>query len=363
VVVGPNEEAIVERFGNPLTAAGHRRVIGPGLTVKWPWPIDIVYKYPTKNISELHIGYVPKKEPGHPGLLVSSEQVGGSVTAGVPVSLVVAAIPVQYRIKDLYSFKYNYNEPEKLLESICYRELTKFAASARIEVDAVEADLSESLLGAGREEAKKILTDRIQAAADEQGLGVEITFLGLQGIHPPPEVAPDFQKVVGAFQQKQAAIMKAEAERNKTLSSLAGSVEEADRLYGLAAKYQQARDENDTERMKELGGELDRAFAQAEGEIFTALRQAQSYAFEKATMARATGERFASQVKAYEASREIYVREQILSAFEETLPDVRKIVVAAGPNDTEVIIVDVTTKQTPSLYDIPGFKKKESKPK
>ncbi|MHC4343482.1 MAG: SPFH domain-containing protein [Planctomycetota bacterium] len=130
VVVGPNEEGIVERFGNPLTAAGHRRVIGPGLTVKWPWPVDIVYKYPTKNISELHIGYVPKKEHAHPELLnepllwgrthykeeyyllVSSEQVGsGSVTAGVPVSLVVAAIPVQYRIKDLYSFKYNYNEP------------------------------------------------------------------------------------------------------------------------------------------------------------------------------------------------------------------------------------------------------------
>jgi regulator of protease activity HflC (stomatin/prohibitin superfamily) len=263
----------------------------------------------------------------------------------------------------LYSFKYNYNEPEKLLESICYRELTKFAASARIEVDAVEADLSESLLGAGREEAKKILTDRIQAAADEQGLGVEITFLGLQGIHPPPEVAPDYQKVVGAFQQKQAAILKAEAERNRTLSSLAGSVEEADRLYSLAAEYQHARDQNDTERMEQLGGELDRAFAQAEGEIFSALRGAQSYAFEKATMARATGERFASQVKAYEASREIYVREQILSAFEETLPDVRKIVVAAGPNDTEVIIVDVTDIQTPSLYDIPGFKKKESNPK
>jgi hypothetical protein len=157
--------------------------------------------------------------------------------------------------------------------------------------------------------------------------------------------------------------MKAEAERNKTLSSLAGSVEEADRLYSLAAEYQQARDQNATERMEQLGGELDRAFAQAEGEIFAALRGAQSYAFEKATMARATGERFASQVKAYEASREIYVREQVLSAFEQTLPNVRKIVVAAGPNDTEVIIVDVTDIQTPSLYDIPGFKKKESNPK
>jgi membrane protease subunit HflK len=379
VVVGPNEEAIIERFGNPLTATGQKRVIGPGLTVKWPWPIDIVSKNPTKNISELHIGYVPKKGPGDKRvlnepllwdrkhyeeedyLLVGSEQVGGgSVTSGVPVSLLVAAVPVQYRIKDLYFFKYNHSEPAKLLEAICYRELTKFAASARIEVDAGEGDLGESLLGAGREEAKKMLTERIQAAADKEGLGVEIVFLGLQGIHPPVEVAPDYQKVVGAFQQKQAAILEAKAERNKTLSSLAGSVEEADRLYGLAASYQQAKDEGDNERVEQLSGELDGAFAQAKGEIFAALRGAQSYAFERATLARATGERFASQVKAYEAAKEIYVREQILAAFEEALPGVRKFVVAAEPNDTEVVIINAEEQLTPSLYDLPGFKKKES---
>lgn len=108
------------------------------------------------------------------------------------------------------------------------------------------------------------------------------------------------------------------------------------------------------------GGELDAAFAQAKGEIFSTLRRAQSSAFEKATLARATGERFASQVKAYEAAKEIYVREQILAAFEQTLPNVRKILVAAGPNDTEVIIVDLKEEVTPSLYDIPGFRKKES---
>jgi len=379
VVVGPNEQAIVERFGNPRAATGRKRVIGPGLTVKWPWPIDIVYKYPTRNIAELNIGYVPRKGPGdkvvlnepllwgkkhyeqEDYLLVGSEQAGGgSVTGGVPVSLVVAAVPVQYRIKDLYSFKYNHNEPAKLLESICYRELTKFAAGATIEVDVGGGVLSESLLGAGREQARKILTEKMQAAADKEGLGIEIVFLGLQGIHPPVEVAPDYEKVVGAFQNKQATILEAEAERNRTLSSLAGSVEEADALYALAARYQQARDENDTDLMEKLGAELDAAFAKAKGEIFSTLRGSQSYAFEKATLARATGERFASQVKAYEAAEEIYVQEQMLAAFEQTLPSVRKILVAAGPNDTEVIIVDVKEEVTPSLYDIPGFRKKES---
>jgi regulator of protease activity HflC (stomatin/prohibitin superfamily) len=266
-------------------------------------------------------------------------------------------------VKDLYAFKYNNGEPEKMLESICYRELTAFAASARIEVDPGQGELSDSLLGAGRTEAKEVLTRRIQAAADREGLGVEIVFVGLQGVHPPPEVAGDYQKVIGAFQQRQAAVLDAEAERNRTLSALAGSVKDANELYELAAEYQLARYENDTAATEQLGPKLDKAFAEAKGDIFSRLRQAQSYAFEKAILARATGERFGSQVKAYEAAKEIYVREQILSAFEEALPGVRKFVVAAEPNDTEVFIVNVEEVSTPSLYDLPGFGNKESSTK
>ncbi|MHC4657852.1 MAG: SPFH domain-containing protein [Planctomycetota bacterium] len=373
VVVAPNEEAIIEHFGNPLTKAGQKRVAGPGLTFKWPWPIDIAYKYPTKTVSEISIGFVPKIDPETKEVIRETSLLWGKThyeeeykllvasgsrevgTGAVPVSLVMAAVPVQYRIKDLYSFIYNHNEAEKLLESICYRELSRFAASARIEVDS-EADLEHSLLGAGRAEAKRILTDRIQKAADEEGLGVEVVFLGLQGIHPPVEVAPDYQKVIGSFQEKQAAILAAEAARNKTLSTLAGSVEDAEKLYNLAAQYQRAEEENDLEKVERLGEDLDMAFGEAKGDIFGELREAQSYAFEKAVLARATGERFAGQLKAYRAAKEIYKREQILTALEEALEDIRKYVVVADQNDTQITIVNLQEKLTPSLYDLPGLK-------
>ena len=368
IVVNPNEEVIIEHFGNPI------RSEGPGLAFKWPWPIDIAYKYPTKTVSEISIGFVPNVDPKtgkvipekqllwgkahykeEYKLLVASEQTVGELSAGaVPVSLVIAAVPVQYRIKDLYSFIYNHNEPVKLLESICYRELTKFAASATIEVGD-EADMDKSLLGAGRAEAKSILTSKIQAAADNAGLGVEIVFLGLQGIHPPPEVAPDYQKVIGAVQKKQALILGAHAKRNRDLSALAGSVEDADKLYSLAAKYQQAKEKNNPEEIEELEHDLDLAFAEAKGDIFTTLRKSQSYAFEKATLARATGQRFASQLKAYRAAKEIYKREQRLAVLEEALENIRKYVVVADQNDTQVFIIDVQEKLTPSLYELAGF--------
>jgi len=46
VVVEPNEEAVVERFGNPLTGDGQVRDMGPGIHFKLPWPIDIAYVLP-----------------------------------------------------------------------------------------------------------------------------------------------------------------------------------------------------------------------------------------------------------------------------------------------------------------------------
>ena len=373
LVVAPNEQAIIEHFGNPA------RVAKPGLAFKWPWPIDKAYKHATKTVLEIPIGYVPKtkKDPdtGKIGiirepllwgqthyekeyhLLVASEQTGaeGELAIGaVPVSLVIAAVPVQYRIKDLYSFIYKNNEPEKLLEFICYRELTKFAASARIEVD-TKADLEHSLLGAGRIEAKETLTREIQDAADEAGLGVEIVFVGLQGIHPPPQVAADYQDVVGAVQKKQALILTALAERNKTLGTLAGSVKDANELYVLAAKYQQAREQNQLEQSEKLGKKLDSDFLAAKGDIFTALREAQSYAFEKETLSRAAGQRFASQIKAYSAAEEIYMREQRLAVFEEALKNIRKYVVVADQNDRQVIVIDLTEKLIPSLYELEGL--------
>jgi len=179
VVVGPDEEAIIEYFGNPVNDANDIRHADPGLTFKLPWPVEIAYKYPTKRISEIGIGYIisddpQAKEQPRPKLwglqhykeeyrlLVASEQSDVDSSAEtVPVSLVIAAVPVQYRIKDLYSFIYNNNEPEKLLESICYRELTRFAASAKIEVEQ-ESETEQSLLGTGRAEAAKTLTERIQ---------------------------------------------------------------------------------------------------------------------------------------------------------------------------------------------------------
>ncbi len=376
VVVGPNEEGIVERFGRPTTADGQVRHIGPGLHFKLPWPMDIAYLQPTGQVLELHIGYKPKLDAN--GLIIPETKLlwgqthyeeeydllvaaaytpadvgNGPGMGAVPVSLVKVNMPVQYRIKDLHAYLYGHSNPGKLLEDICYRELARLGGSSNIET---EGGGDQNLLGGGRAKAKDILTERIQKAADAEGLGVEMVSVGLHGIHPPPEVATDFQAVVGAVQAKQALVLTAEAMRNRTLTTLAGSVAKASRLAEMAVQYQTTQRKGDPNEVKRLGEQFDAALLnESRGLIFRILSEAQGYRFRKATLAEATGKRFAGQLQAYRAAPEIFKCEQRNAVLEEAMRNIRKYVVAGDPNDREVIIMQLEDKlDTKLLTDIAG---------
>ncbi|MBW8015298.1 MAG: protease modulator HflK [Planctomycetes bacterium] len=372
VVVSPGEEGVIEHLGS------FDRIAKPGMTLKLPYPFDKAYIYPTTQIQQVNIGFVEKKDDEevardkygkeilkpmlwgekHYGeeypLLVASKGHTGSgrdEDGTVPVSLVVAAIPVKYKINDLRKFMYNHADARGMLEAICNRELTSYASSATIETDEVDSG-KESLLGAGRKLAGEILKSRIQKAADSADLGVEIIFLGLQGVHPPSEVAEEYQQVVGAIQQKQALIMDAQAARNKILTALGGSVAQVDVLYSLAEKYQKANESGDAETIKALGEELDKALESSSGKIYRIISEAKAYAFEKVALAEATGKRFAGQVKAYRASPAIYKKILRLKMLKESLSETRKYVIISDDEKKQVFIIDLEETLAPSMYDL-----------
>lgn len=372
VIVGPGSEAIIEHFGSAFDSQGDVRLIGPGLTFKLPWPFETARKFPTKEIQEIHIGYVPEDDPDKQkaallwgkehykaeyNLLVATESISSQEKGAVPVSIIRAAIPVQYRVVDLYKYLYGHGDSRKVLEALCYREVIKFAAGARIEPESESGGGQESLLGAGRAKAAAELVEIIQKQADQMGLGVEIVFMGLQGFHPPPGVSPDFQAVTGAVQKKQAVVLEAIAQRDKLFTTNVGSVKQAETLYELAEKYMQTEQSGRQKQPDKIKIELDSAFSQASGELFAKLRQAQSYAYEKATLAKATGKRFGQQLEAYRASKQIYRHELKMDMLEEALEKIRKyIVVAEG--DKQVTIIDLQEKLVPSLYDIEPVKER-----
>jgi modulator of FtsH protease HflK len=363
VIVGPGQMGVIEHLGSPDPQQGGKQV-GPGLTFKWPWPFDQLYLYPTDSVQQVNIGFVEEENDKNNTLLwgkehykqeydliVASANLSSNTQQdAVPVSLVRANVPVLYRIKDVSAYLYHHTDPQQTLEALCYRELTRFGAGATVETD--ENVIESSLLGRGRLEASRVLQQQIQKAADNAGLGVEIVLCGLQGIHPPPKLAEDYQNVIASVQSRQAAVLNAMAERNKTLTGLAGSIDEVNALYELVQKYSQVKDSLSAEQNLQMRQELASALKQTKGQVFRVIRQAEADAFEKATLAEATGQRFQGQLKAYRANPELYKRIERLKVLEDTLGKIRKYVVVADIKDTQVYIVDLQEKLTPSLYDM-----------
>ena len=248
-----------------------------------------------------------------------------------------------------------------MLEAICYRELTRYAVSAKIEFDEPGVDMGhDSLLGAGRMAAAEELKQRIQKAIDEfrlspdeePGLGLEIVFLGLQGVHPPAEVAAEYEQVVASVQRKQATVLNAQAEKNKILTELAGSINDVDALYDLALALERSKERGDAAITERLNEQLQAALTDVKGKIFRALRQAEGDAFERVNLAKGEGLRFAGQLQGYRAAPEIFMKLQRLIMLEEAMKQIRKYVVVAEDEDAEVYIVDLQEKLATSLYDL-----------
>lgn len=231
VVIEPGEEALLERFGRLVSG---REVLEPGLHFKWPWPVDRVHRVRTAEIHTLHIGFAPEEHGAshaeettivwtlphgkEENFMVANRETPRAEVAAAetrkvpPVSLVTVNIPVQYRIRSLRDWAYRHEDADALLQQLATREIVRYLVSA---------DLNE-IMSRGRSEAANTLREHIQRAADRFQLGVEILFVGLQGIHPPVKVAPDYEKVVGARHKKEAKILEARAHEIRT-NTLAGA--------------------------------------------------------------------------------------------------------------------------------------------
>ncbi len=233
VFIEAGEAALLERFGKPVSK---NNVLLPGAHLKLPWPVDKVYRYRTEQIQSFIVGSGPKDGEEEPRVVVWTvphvkEEVNylvanrhdsaaptDSPAADVsakkvpPVSLLTTSIPVQYQVTNITDWVYGHESSSNALLQIATREVTRFLVSV---------DLTE-LMSLKRLESSAALAQRIQAAANARNLGVKILHVGLHDVHPPVKVAPEYQKVVAANQQKQAKIIAAQGDAIVT-NALAGA--------------------------------------------------------------------------------------------------------------------------------------------
>jgi len=315
VVIDAGEQGLLERFGKPVA---NRTILEPGAHLKFPWPIDRVYRYRTEQIQSFIVGSTPDpnkekervvlwtvahtKEENF--LVASREQGYGDSTNRLggkrtpPVSLIVVSIPVQYQITNLMAWAYNNEDADALLQGVASREVVRFLAGA---------DMSD-LMSVGRQQASVTLLERIQEKADERKLGAKVISVGLQDLHPPVKVAPDYEKVIGALQTKQARILAAKADDIKT-NALAEALSVA-----------------------MVNG--------SEAERVSHVLRAQSQAA-----------LFQNQVPAFQAAPTVYAQRSFLQTFTRATTGARKYVVLTT-NTQDVLTFDLQEKIRQDLFDL-----------
>ena len=364
VIVGPDEQAVIERFGIPLQKGG--AVLEPGLHVKLPYPIDVVHRSPVRRVRELVLGeatapdegdhhqailwteaheYVPELTlmvAAPPTMQAKALEVTGS--RSVAVSLLMVSVPIEYRVKDVERFLYRYDNPVQVLENIAYQQLSDHAG--HVDMD--------TLMGPGRTRFNQEVRELIQQRADETDLGVEIVFVGLRGAHPPArdEVAAAFQNAISAQINKQATIHRAESEARRILTEVAGTeararaldeaIRERDRLQTDPQASVDALGAARKKVKELLQGDPAKGVAALSGDAAAIIADARAAASETVSQAAAKVRGFTTEVAAYDSAPALYQQRKILEIYAE-LETVRKFLIWGDP--ANVIIEYNTTDQ------------------
>ncbi len=203
VVVGPQEQGVLERFGHPATD----HPLGPGLHTVWPWPVDRVVHVPVSRVKSLSIGF----KAGRPGasMLWTKPQASEEyyLLLGDGRDLVSIHAVLQYRISDIFEYLYGCRDPDSLLEVVTYRTLMWLTTDKSL--DEVLSENMQSF-------TKQVVTE-VQRVAQRNHLGLEILAFNLLGLHPPLQVAGDYQAVASAQVDRETRIIQAQAYRMETL--------------------------------------------------------------------------------------------------------------------------------------------------
>lgn len=361
VIVAPHEVGIVTTWG------GSPREYAPGFHLKWPWPMGRVTHLPVHQVQQIQFGSAQGEVDHNRAILwtnphgqgmedfftVPPSETIAARRAGVNPEEIVAdegdaqdeqarakapgtsllgvQIVVQYRISDALAYTQAAAEPAKLLEKI-----SEEAVSAYF----VTRDL-DTLLGEGRITAGDYLRKQIDDTAKAHNLGVEVLFVGLQGVHPPQEsdVAAAFLKQIGALQDKQSAIEEAYRRRTEVLAGVAGSEERARRINAGIMKLDELRsvsaaaapgspERAEAEKaIAEQEEALERLLAQAGGEAAQAIYDAIAYRWRASVDAKAQADAFAARVTAHQHAPELYRAKLYYEALTEGLQNSRKYVV------------------------------------
>jgi Cu+-exporting ATPase len=203
--VGPDEVAVVRRFGRPLPGD-----LGPGLYWRWPWPVEEVSSVQPDRVRSVEIGF--RTEAAGPALPAARAWSSPHGTDGIrraPDEAVM--ITGDGNLIELQgTLRYTVADPRAyLFESADVPELLRGAAEAVLR-EMTAARAFAGLLTTDRARFHAEALGRIRARCPA-GLGVRLEGLSLHDLHPPQEVVQAYHDVTRAMEARDQRVNQARA--------------------------------------------------------------------------------------------------------------------------------------------------------
>ncbi len=370
VVVEPHERGLILTNGvisEPIVSFGEQGDgdIGPGLHIKWPWPFS-TYETPvsitgrrneqvrtTTGVRILNLASNPPTNERGPILwtenhtrseqlnIVQPERAGqgsrqqdGVSSSVAELSLVAAEVPVHYVIRNVKLFD-QFAAPgqrEQLLQQVGRRIVTQYLGELAI----------DEVLATHRTKMPTELKRRLEQAYaqfnDGQGAGIELLFVGVNGVHPPTRVAPSFERVISARQNLESLIEQARRAQIGMLTDIAGSVELAEQINNRLAALDGIRREQGDQSLAYIEAELEvqRLLERAGGEAGELILAAGADRWLRHMSERGQASLLQGQQEAYLASPELYRSKMYFDALLEAMAQSRVYLTPADIEDLKV---------------------------
>jgi modulator of FtsH protease HflK len=174
---------------------------------------------------------------------------------------------------------------------------------------------------------------RIQSALDKlnvgpdgipRGTGIEILFVGPEGVHPPKDTAEGFENVVNAQQKRERRILLAQARSIETLTSVVGSVDLAERIVEEIDRADRMNTTSTTPTEVALQEQrIESLLAEAGGEASTTILDASAERWSTHMAARANATQYTGQIASYLANPTLYTASARFEALANAMKDSR----------------------------------------
>ena len=208
--IGPRFQGVRHHFGTWGSQS-----LQPGFHLSMPWPLGGIRQVETGPLHETVLGF--KTDPGNPILWERAHYGGESMSlVGEGDDFLSISVPIFFRIQDAAAYLKSSTDSESLLRNLGDRILLRLTIR----------ESAGEIMTTARESMRAEFHRQLQAELDQMNAGIVVTEVYFRDIHPPVEVAPFFQGVISAMEDKEAYIHSGEAYQRDIVTRASGTAKQ-----------------------------------------------------------------------------------------------------------------------------------------